>query len=296
MELNAADAPTADATGIKKSAKIWYTLTDEAPALATHAFLPIVRRFLTPNGVQVRLRTSPCLARPRRLPRPPDPGAAQGGRPREARRARQDPRANIIKLPNVSASVPQLESCIAELNAKGFTVPPYPKGDAASLTDVERDVKARYGKVLGSAVNPVLARGTAIAASPRPSRTTPRRIRTRWATGPPSLAPSSRPCATETLLLEQTKVMPAADRSAEFHPAEGGAPRTLRERVPVEALETIDVAQMSMIHLDEFIEEELRSAAANDLMVSLHLKATMMKISDPILFGRVRLRVLPLGV
>jgi len=290
MELNAADAPTADATGIKKSAKIWYTLTDEAPALATHAFLPIVRRFLTPNGVQVEtadisLASRVLAAFPDRL----TPAQRKVDVLAKLGELAKTPRANIIKLPNVSASVPQLESCIAELNAKGFTVPAYPKGDAASLTDVERDVKARYGKVLGSAVNPVLREGNSdrrVAAPVKDyAKKNPHKMGD-WSPESRTVVSSMRDgdfCSSE-----QTKVMPAAGSlRVEFHPVEGGAPRTLRERVPVEALETIDVAKMSMIHLDEFIEEELRSAAANDLMVSLHLKATMMKISDPILFGRV---------
>ena len=143
--------------------------------------------------------------------------------------------------------------------------------------------------MLGSAVNPVLREGNSdrrVAAPVKDyAKKNPHKMGD-WSPESRTVVSSMRDgdfCSSE-----QTKVMPAAGSlRVEFHPAEGGAPRTLRERVPVEALETIDVAKMSMIHLDEFIEEELRSAAANDLMVSLHLKATMMKISDPILFGRV---------
>ena len=197
MELAPTDAPTPEATGVKKSAKIWYTLTDEAPALATRAFLPIVRRFLAPSGVAVEaadisLASRVLAAFPDRLApsqRRPDVLAALG-------EIAKTPRANIVKLPNVSASVPQLEAVIAELNAKGFDVPPLPKGDA--LSDAEKETKARYAKVLGSAVNPVLAKATRTAASPRPSRRTRARTRTRWARGPATPRRTSRPCPPGT--------------------------------------------------------------------------------------------------
>ena len=290
MELAPTDAPTAEATGVKKSAKIWYTLTDEAPALATRAFLPIVRRFLAPSGVAVEasdisLASRVLAAFPDRLApsqRRPDTLAALGD-------IAKTPRANIVKLPNVSASVPQLEAVIAELNAKGFDVPPFPKGDADSLSVEEKETKARYAKVLGSAVNPVLREGNSdrrVAAPVKAyARAHPHKM---GAWSPDSKTRVASMPSGDFYGSEKTSVMRAAGfLRVELHPASGGAATTLKEKVPVEALETVDAARMSLADLDAFIESELRDAASNDLMVSLHLKATMMKVSDPVLFGRV---------
>ena len=288
MELAPTDAPTPEATGVKKSAKIWYTLTDEAPALATRAFLPIVRRFLAPSGVAVEaadisLASRVLAAFPDRLApsqRRPDVLAALG-------EIAKTPRANIVKLPNVSASVPQLEAVIAELNAKGFDVPPLPKGDA--LSDAEKETKARYAKVLGSAVNPVLREGNSdrrVAAPVKAyARAHPHKMGA-WS-GDSATHVASMPSG-DFYGSEKTSVMRHAGYlRVELHPASGGDATVLKEKTPVEALETVDAARMSIADLDAFIERELAEAASNDLMVSLHLKATMMKVSDPVLFGRV---------
>ena len=290
MELAPTDAPTAEVLGVKKSAKIWYTLTDEAPALATHAFLPIVRRFLAPNGVAVEaadisLANRVLAAFPDKL---------------SASQRRQDvlatlgeiaktPRANIVKLPNVSASVPQLESVIAELNQKGFQVPAYPKGDVSALTDAEREIKTRYSKVLGSAVNPVLREGNSdrrVAAPVKAyARSNPHKMGT-WS--PDSKTHVSSMHSGDFYGSEKTAVMESPGTlRVELHPADGSNAIVLKENIAVEALETIDASSMSITDLDAFIETELQAAAAQDLMVSLHLKATMMKVSDPVLFGRV---------
>lgn len=292
MELAASDAPTTtEVTGVQKSAKIWYTLTDEAPALATHAFLPIVRRFLAPNGVAVEAADISLANRV--LSAWPDKLSASQRRPdvlAKLGEIAKTPRANIVKLPNVSASVPQLESVIAELNAKGFPVPKYPKGDFGTLTEHERDIKTRYGGVLGSAVNPVLREGNSdrrVAAPVKQfAQSNPHKMGT-WS--PDSKTHVSSMPSGDFYGSEKTSVMQSSGSlRVELHPANGtDAPIVLKEGIAVEARETIDASSMSISDLDAFIEHELQLAATQGVLVSLHLKATMMKISDPVLFGRV---------
>ena len=198
------------------------------------------------------------------------------------------PRANIIKLPNVSASVPQLESTIAELNAKGYAVPAYPREAVADLSESAKAIKARYSKVLGSAVNPVLREGNSdrrVAAPVKAyAQKNPHKMG-EWSAASKT-AVSSMP-AGDFFGSEKTEVMPSAGSLSICFQAPGQARETLKSGVAVEALETVDFAHLSVADLDAFIESELATAAAENVMVSLHLKATMMKVSDPIMFGRV---------
>ena len=289
MELNAADAPTEAATGIKKSAKIWYTLTDEAPALATHAFLPVIKRFLGPNGVVVESADISLASRVlAAFPETLTPAQRRVDALGKLGELAKTPRANIIKLPNVSASVPQLESTIAELNAKGYAVPAYPREAVADLSESAKAIKVRYSKVLGSAVNPVLREGNSdrrVAAPVKAyAQKNPHRMG-EWSAASKT-AVSSMP-AGDFFGSEKTEVMPSAGSLSICFQAPGQARETLKSGVAVEALETVDFAHLSVADLDAFIESELATAAAENVMVSLHLKATMMKVSDPIMFGRV---------
>ena len=286
MELTA-DETQVPELGIKKSAKIWWTLTDEAPALATHAFLPVVRRFLSPNGVSVETADISLAARilaafPERLTpaqRRVDVLAKLGDLAKTSR-------ANIIKLPNVSASVYQLEQAIAELNGKGFDVPKYPSGDA--LSDEDAAIAARYGKVIGSAVNPVLREGNSDRRVAGPvkdfARANPHRLKD-WS-GDSKTEVRSMP-GDDFFGSEKSSVMAApGSLRVELHAADG-AVTVLKDKVPAQADEIFDAARLSRAKLTEFVEAELASAAEAGVMVSLHLKATMMKVSDPILFGAV---------
>jgi aconitate hydratase len=197
-------------------------------------------------------------------------------------------RANIIKLPNVSASVPQLKAAIAELNAKGYAVPLYPSsGDG--LTGEDARVAAAYAKVLGSAVNPVLREGNSDRRVAGPvkdyARANPHTLG-EWS--PESSTHVASMPAGDFFATERSAVFPAAATlRVELHRADGGAVEVLKEGIKIEVGEVVDVACLSVAALDAYVETELASAAAAGLMVSLHLKATMMKVSDPVLFGRV---------
>jgi isocitrate dehydrogenase len=183
--------------------KIIYTLTDEAPMLATCAFLPIIRTFTEPAGIEIEKADISVAARvlaefPEFLTeaqRVPDTLAELG-------RLTLLPDTNIIKLPNISASVAQLKACIKELQEKGYAVPNYPENPT---TDEEKALKARYGKCLGSAVNPVLREGNSDPARPPLSRTTPRSTRIRWASGSSGRRPTCRTCTTVTFTTAKSR-------------------------------------------------------------------------------------------
>ena len=288
-------AASAAGDGVKKSAKIWWTLTDEAPALATHAFLPVVRRFLRPCGIQVEAVDISLASRI--LAAFPDNLTPQQRRPDALAQlghlARTSPRTNIIKLPNVSASVPQLIAAVAELKTKGYDLPPFPTSNTdpvdGDTADERAAVAARYGKVLGSAVNPVLREGNSDRRVAPPVKEYARQH-------PHALAEWSADCKTHVASMdgggdfyssEQTRVCPEACRlRIELH-AEDGVVHVLRECVDVEGGDVVDAAALSVAALREFVEQQLAAAAADGVMVSLHLKATMMKVSDPVIFGHV---------
>jgi len=268
------------------SPRIVYTKTDEAPALATYAFLPIIRRFTDPAGIKVELSDISVAARvlgqfsDRLKPEQqvPDTLGALG-------ELAKTPVANIIKLPNISASVPQLVACIEELQSQGFDIPNFPMEPS---TAEEKEVAARYAKVLGSAVNPVLREGNSDRRVAPPvkvfAQANPKRLG-KWAAG----------CKTDVKHMtegdffsgEQSTVMESAGTvRIEFVGPDGQA-KPLRGDLSLQAGEVIDSSCMKAAPLRDFLEKTLQDAVANDVMVSVHLKATMMKVSDPIIFGHV---------
>ncbi len=265
---------------------IIYTLTDEAPALATYSLLPIVRAYAAQAGVAVESRDISLAGRilaafPEHLgddQRVADALAELGDLVTR-------PEANVIKLPNVSASVPQLVAAIAELRAQGFDVPSYPESPDS---DAERDVQARYKKVLGSAVNPVLRQGNSDRRAPasvkRYARTHPHRM---GAWSPGSKTNVAHMTADDFRSTEVSAVMaaPGALR-IELVGADGTATE-LRSPVPVQAGEVVDASVMRAAPLRAFLAEQVERAKAEGVLFSVHLKATMMKVSDPLIFGHV---------
>ena len=263
---------------------ILYTLTDEAPYLATQSLLPIVQAFARTAGIAVETRDISLAARilaqfPDRLPadrRMPDDLAELG-------ELAKTPDANIIKLPNISASVPQLKGAIAELQAQGFDIPDYP--DEPS-TDAQRDARARYDRVKGSAVNPVLREGNSDRRAPKSvkdyARAHPHRMG-RWEAG--SQAHVAHMQAGDFYGSEQsTRMESPTDVRIELA-GDDGVTTVLKDHVALQDGEVIDAAVMDTRLLAEFIDAQVDDAKARGVLFSLHLKATMMKVSDPIIFG-----------
>jgi len=263
---------------------IIYTHTDEAPLLATYSFLPIVRAYAAQAGVSVETRDISLAGRiiatfSDLLPedrRGPDALAELGALAKR-------PEANIIKLPNISASIPQLKAAVAELRALGYDLPAYPD---EPRTDEERDVRARYDKVKGSAVNPVLREGNS-------DRRAPESVKQYARKHPHSMGAWSPDSRTNVATMsqgdfrhsEKSVVIPADDDLRIEHVADDGTVTVLKESVPVLAGEVIDGTRMDVEALREFLAEQIERAAADDVLFSVHLKATMMKVSDPIIFG-----------
>ena len=266
------------------TSKILYTLTDEAPALATRSLLPIIRAFASAAGVAVEPRDISLAGRilaafPERLTaeqRVEDHLAELGALAKE-------PGANIIKLPNVSASLPQLKAAIAELQAKGYALPEYP--DEPADAD-ERDVQARYDRIKGSAVNPVLREGNS-------DRRAPASVKQYARSHPHSMGRWSPDSRTHVATMSHDDFR-SNERSATVAEAgsvrielvaDDGTATPLRAPVPVLAGEVLDATVMRTASLVAFFEEQIADAKARGVLFSLHLKATMMKVSDPIIFG-----------
>jgi isocitrate dehydrogenase len=262
---------------------IW-TQIDEAPALATYSFLPIVQAFTRGTGVSVETRDISLAGRiianfPERLTeaqRIPDCLAELG-------ELTHKPEANIIKLPNVSASIPQLKEAIRELQAKGYAVPDYPE---APGDDAEKAIQARYAKVLGSAVNPVLREGNA-------DRRSPLSVKAFSKKHPHKLGPWSADSKCHVAHMtggdfygseNSLTLTKAADVRYEFVAADGST-TVLKKRMPVIEGEILDTSVMHVGALRAFYEEQMEQTRAEGLLLSLHLKATMMKVSDPVMFG-----------
>ena len=263
---------------------IRYTYTDEAPALATHSLLPVVRTFAAQAGIDVELRDISLAGRiiaafPERLSedqRIPDHLTELGA-------MTLTPEANIIKLPNISASLPQLKAAIAELQAKGYDLPDHPDDPA---DDAEREIRARYDRVKGSAVNPVLREGNS-------DRRAPRAVKEYAKSHPHSMGAWSPDSATHVATMgerdfrsnEQSTTV-AADGAVRIeHVAADGEVTVLKESVPVLAGEVIDATFMDATALRAFLDREIAEARSSGILLSLHMKATMMKVSDPIIFG-----------
>ena len=267
-----------------KSAKIIYTQTDEAPALATHSLLPIVNAFTKAANIVVETRDISLAARiianfSDKLP----PAQQQADALAELGDLAKTPEANIIKLPNVSASIPQLHAAIKELQAHGFALPNYPE---VATTEEEKDAQARYAKVLGSAVNPVLREGNSdrrvADAVKQYAQDNPHRMG-KWSKDSKShvadMDDGDFYSSEQSVVLGQDD-----DVKIEFTNA-AGEKTVLKASTPVLKDELIDASRMSAKALRAFYEKEMTEAKENNIMLSLHLKATMMKVSDPIMFG-----------
>ncbi len=269
--------------------KIIYTYTDEAPMLATHSFLPIIEAFAGAAGVEVETRDISLAGRiiavfSDLLPE----DQRQADDLAELGKLAKSPEANIIKLPNVSASVPQLKAAIAELQAQGVALPEYPDDPS---TEAERDIRARYDKVKGSAVNPVLREGNSDRRAPLSvknyARSHPHRMGA-WS------ADSKTAVATmghdDFYANEKSYVSPADDTVTIQLVNEAGT--TELTQVKLLADEVLDGTFMNVAALDAFLDEQIAAAKAAGVLFSVHLKATMMKVSDPIMFGHVVKRFL----
>ncbi|MGW6731884.1 NADP-dependent isocitrate dehydrogenase [Streptomyces sp. NPDC055013] len=265
---------------------IIYTHTDEAPALATYSFLPVVQAYASQAGVAVETRDISLAGRiiavfPEHLAedqRIPDALAELG-------ELAKTPAANIIKLPNISASIPQLKAAIAELQGQGYALPNYPDDPK---TDEEREIQARYDKVKGSAVNPVLREGNSDRRAPASvknyAKAHPHRMGAWTAESKTNVATMGRNDFRST---EKSVVISEAGALRIEHVAEDGTTTVLRESVPVLAGEVVDASVMHVAKLREFLTAQIAEAKAQGVLFSVHLKATMMKVSDPIVFGHV---------
>ena len=266
------------------SPKIIYTLTDEAPFLATQSLLPIVKAFAATAGVDVETRDISLAGRIlSQFPEALTPEQRVSDDLAELGRLATTPDANLIKLPNISASVPQLKAAIRELQDKGFALPDYPDEPA---TDAERDAKARYDRVKGSAVNPVLREGNSDRRAPLSvknyARKHPHRMGA-WSSD--SKTHVAHMHEGDFYASEKSVVVDAPTTVAiEWFGADGSR-KVLKDKVALLAGEILDAAVMSRKALAAFIDAEIEDARAQGVLFSLHLKATMMKVSDPIMFG-----------
>jgi isocitrate dehydrogenase len=266
------------------SPPIIYTWTDEAPALATHAFLPVIRAFAAAAGVPVETRDISLAGRMLAVfadvleddQKVSDDLAELG-------RLVESPEANIIKLPNVSASLPQIKACIAELQARGYWLPDYPDDPGS---DDERRVKARYDQVKGSAVNPVLRQGNS-------DRRAPKSVKEYARANPPRMRPWPQDSRTHVATMEmgdffsneKSVTLGAATTARIEHVATDGTVTVLKESLRLEAGEVLDATYMSKKALVVFLRAQVADAKARGVLFSIHLKATMMKVSDPVIFG-----------
>ncbi len=265
------------------TAKIIYTQTDEAPALATYALLPVIKAFTEAAGIDVETRDISLSGRilanfPENLTDAQRIGDALA----ELGELAKTPDANIIKLPNISASIPQLMAAIAELQSQGFDVPDYPE---EPQNDTERDIKARYARVLGSAVNPVLREGNS-------DRRVAAAVKAYAKANPHSMGAWSSDSKSRVAHMDDNDFY-SSEQSAicasegslriEFESADGTT--VLREGVRVQQHEVVDATRMNCTALRAFFEKEIDAAQAEGVLWSLHVKATMMKVSDPIIFG-----------
>ncbi|WP_345850625.1 NADP-dependent isocitrate dehydrogenase [Shewanella algae] len=267
-----------------KTPTIIYTQTDEAPALATLSLLPIIKTFTQAAGINVETRDISLSGRviaafPERLTE----AQRIGDHLAELGELATQPEANIIKLPNISASIPQLQACIKELQAKGYDLPDYP---AEAKTDEEREIKARYDKIKGSAVNPVLREGNS-------DRRAPTSVKNYARKHPHSMGAWSKDSKSHVAHMqqgdfygsEQSVTLKEADTVSIVLEQDDGGQLVLKQGLKLLAGEIIDAAVMSKHELTAFFEREIEAARKEDVLLSLHLKATMMKVSDPIMFG-----------
>ncbi|MFD6415723.1 NADP-dependent isocitrate dehydrogenase [Streptomyces sp. NPDC060194] len=265
---------------------IIYTHTDEAPALATYSFLPVVQAYASTAGVGVETRDISLAGRIiASFPEYLEEGQRIDDALAELGELAKTPGANIIKLPNVSASIPQLKAAVAELQEQGYALPDYPDDPK---TDEERDIRARYDKVKGSAVNPVLREGNSDRRAPASvknyAKAHPHRMGAWTADSKTNVATMGENDFRST---EKSAVVPADGSLRIELVGDDGTTTVLRESVPVLAGEVVDASVMRVAALREFLTAQIARAKAEDVLFSVHLKATMMKVSDPIVFGHV---------
>jgi isocitrate dehydrogenase len=267
-----------------QNSKIIYTKTDEAPALATQSFLPIVKAFLSTAGVEVELQDISLAGRI--IANFPDFLSDEqkiNDALTELGELAKKPEANIIKLPNISASIPQLKAAIAELQSQGYSLPEYPEEPAS---EQEAEIKQRYDKIKGSAVNPVLREGNS-------DRRAPFAVKQYAKSHPHSMGAWSSDSKSHVSSMDSgdfygsevsATIEKAGTLAIKFVSADGST-STFKESVPVLEGEIVDASVMSMAKLKAFLEREIQDAKDKGILFSLHMKATMMKVSDPIIFG-----------
>ncbi|MFT7616570.1 MAG: isocitrate dehydrogenase [Planctomycetota bacterium] len=268
---------------MSQPAPIIYTFTDEAPALATQSLLPIFRAFLRSAGIGIETRDISLAARILAGFQDFLGSAAGTDTLAELGAMVLKPSANIIKLPNISASIPQMKAAIGELQKAGFALPDYPD---EPTTNVDRDVKVRYDRVKGSAVNPVLREGNS-------DRRAPKAVKEYARKNPPPMKPWSGDSLTHVATMragdfrsnEKSVTLMAATSAKIEHVAADGQTTVLKESVDLLRGEVVDATVMSKKALVAFLSEQIEDARSTGILLSLHLKATMMKVSDPILFG-----------
>ncbi len=266
------------------ASKIIYTKTDEAPMLATYSFLPIINAFTKAAGVVVELRDISLAGRITAVF--PEYLTAEQKQPNalaELGELAKTPEANIIKLPNISASIPQLKATIKELQSQGYKLPEYPEDPK---DDKEKDIKARYDKVKGSAVNPVLREGNS-------DRRAPLSVKNYAKKHPIKMGAWSSDSKTHVAYMqsgdfrsnEKSMTMAAPTEARIEFTGQDGKTTVLKQKLALQAGEVIDATFMSKRALRQFLEEEIQDAKKQDVLFSLHMKATMMKVSDPKIFG-----------
>lgn len=266
--------------------KIYYTLTDEAPMLATHSFLPILKAFTKPADIEIEVPDISLSGRilanfPEYLSDEQKTPDALG----ELGELATKPEANIIKLPNISASVPQLEEAIAELQKQGYNLPNYP---AEPKTDEEKAINKKYARVLGSAVNPVLREGNSDRRAPKAvknyAKANPHRIGVWSADSKTTIAHMN---SGDFYGTENSTTVEADGKFRIVFYGADGTEKVLKDFAPLKAGEVIDSSVMNLVALKSFVKEAIAEAKEKNVLLSAHLKATMMKISDPIIFGAI---------
>ncbi|OPB89129.1 NADP-dependent isocitrate dehydrogenase [Elizabethkingia ursingii] len=271
---------------MSEKSKIYYTLTDEAPMLATHSFLPIVKAFTKSADIEIAVPDISLAGRilanfPEFLKDDQKIGDALA----ELGELATKPDTNIIKLPNISASVPQLDAAIAELQGKGFAVPNYP---AEPKNDEEKAIKAKYAKVLGSAVNPVLREGNS-------DRRAPKAVKNYAKANPHRMGDWASDSKTDVAHMNSgdfygTETSTTVENATKFRivfKGNDGSETLLKDFAPLQAGEVIDSSVMNLNALKVFVQQAIEEAKNKNVLLSAHLKATMMKISDPIIFGAI---------
>jgi isocitrate dehydrogenase len=259
--------------------KIIYTYTDEAPALATGSFLPIVEAFAKPAGVEVEPRDISLAGRILAQFGLADDALTELGE------LAKTPEANIVKLPNVSASVPQLKAAITELQEHGFDIPDYPE---SAETAEDKAIRAKYDKVKGSAVNPVLREGNSDRRAPQSVKNYAKKHPHRNKAFAEGSKTNVATMGEHDFKSNEKSVVLAADDTLKIVlETTGGQSIVLKESLPVLAGEIVDATILQVAHLQAFLANAIATAKAQDVLFSVHLKATMMKVSDPIIFGHV---------